>query len=198
MKEPTGTPFFVMRCNPSDEMGRYLHIHDGLTIPGIGSWRVGQRFAAPVPEPLVFEATPEGDGRLLPAQMWDGTILLLSRELVTALQGAGVDNLDTYRAVIRDEVSGETHDGHLAVNIIGLVAAADLGRSENVVVDRIPLFDVSFESLALREGLPLDLRMFRLAENNSTILVHADVRAKVLDAGIAGIRFLDPAKFVRA
>ena len=191
-------PFYVMRCDPSDEAGRYLHISTGIRIPGNGSWRIGRRFTAPVPDPLVLEATPEGEGRLLPAEMWDGSILLLSARLIEALHSAGVDNLDVYRAVIRDSVSGEEHTSHVAVNIIGVVAGADLTRSEGVRTDALPLFDVAFDSLVLKDDLPHELRMFRLAENNSTILVHADVRTRVLSAGIDAIRFLDPYDFARA
>jgi hypothetical protein len=129
--------------------------------------------------------------------MWDGTILLMSNRLVRTLIDAGVDNLDTYPALIRDTVSGQVHTDHVAVNIIGVVAAADLGRSENVRIDRTPLFDVTFDSLALRDDIPAGLRMFRMAENNSTILVHSAVRSHVVEAGIDRVQFLNPADFVR-
>lgn len=65
---------------------------------------------------------------------------------------------------------------HKAVNILGLVAAADMSRSVATVHDGIPLIDVSFDSLVVDSSKAGGFLFFRLAENNGTVLVHRRVK----------------------
>ena len=72
-------------------------------------------------------------------------------------------------AELTDPDTGEVHTNFKAVNILGLVAAADMAKSEAIVHDGIPLVDVSFNKLVLDPTKTHDFLLFRSAENNGTI-----------------------------
>lgn len=107
------------------------------------------------------------------------------------LREAGVDDVDGYLRGIGherlegwiDPRPGAVFTGYKAVNVLGLVAAADLGRSQATVHDGVALADVDFDHLALDDSRTHGLRMFRLAESTNAIVVHESVRDALLDRG---------------
>jgi hypothetical protein len=102
----------------------------------------------------------------------------MSRRLVDVLQGCGVDNLQIFPAVISREETGETISHYCVVNVLGLVAAADMGKSK-----ARPLANVKFfEKLAVDPTRARGLLMFRLAESLTDIIV-ADNVARAIKAG---------------
>jgi hypothetical protein len=65
---------------------------------------------------------------------------------VAALQSCGVDNLDLYPARIFDPDNDQLHENYKAVNIIGMVAAADMQKSVLSAPDGIAHIDVAFDN----------------------------------------------------
>jgi hypothetical protein len=175
--------------NPCRWIGGFPHI-SGL------SWNLGRRHTIPVPDPLEFELKPlnpdaSDHGPELP-EYFKGHIPLFREDLIVALRDIGVDNLDLYNAVIVDPDDGKKYTNFKAVNIIGVIAAADMGRSSATVHPGGPVIDVEFDGFAVDERKTGGALMFRLAENTSAILMHEKVVDHLLDKGFDKLEFLDP------
>lgn len=116
------------------------------------------------------------------------------------MRDAGVDDVDQYLRDIGYQELGEWIDPkpgavfthYKAVNVLGLVAAADMGKSEATVHDGIPLIDVDFNSLVIDENKTRGIKMFRLAESTNAILVHESLRDALLEKGFGSdVAFYD-------
>lgn len=103
---------------------------------------------------------------------------LMARALVQALQGAGVDNLQVFAAVLTDTDTGAVREDYCVVNIVGKVAAADMRRSEAISLGGGQVFT----KLTVDPGRARDLLMFRLGESLIDVIVHEKV-AKAVAAG---------------
>lgn len=121
--------------------------------------------------PLIFktghsaENPPKGfHSRLVP---------LMSDAFVAAIRAVGVTNLQYYRAELHGADGTIWNDYH-AVNVVGLIACADLSASEfTEIVDRPgnapPL--MAFEELKVDAARAHDALLFRLAESPGVILI---------------------------
>jgi hypothetical protein len=167
------------------------------SLPGV-SWSSGAWITAEIPAPLEVTLEPLGndsdEGPALPAWL-KGTIPLVRRDLVAALQRCGVDHLQLFDAVVIDPDDGSRHALYQAVNVLGLIAAADLDRSEVTVHPSGPsVIDVDFDSLVVDEAKTHGALLFRLAESTNALLVHDKLRRCLLAAGFDELDFRDPAK----
>src|SRR5687768_6374706 len=158
------------------------------------NWQTGSRFDDPPPVPVRVTLNPDFPGVLVP--MFDAGILLLEKKMVGALRDAGVDNLDTYDALLEDPATGNVVNSYAAVNIIGAVAVADLANSNFSAPSGTPLIDADFASLAIDETAANGLLMFRLAESVNGIVIHDTVRAHLVAKGIPYLDFTPPAEWV--
>jgi hypothetical protein len=95
-----------------------------------------------------------------------------------------------------DPVAGKTYSDYKAINIIGLVAAADLSKSKYHAPSGTPLIDTDFDSLAIDESKARGLLMFRLAESVNAIVVHESVRAHIEKHNIPHIDFVEPSQWI--
>ncbi|MBB6091951.1 hypothetical protein HNQ60_000797 [Povalibacter uvarum] len=129
--------------------------------------------------------------RIYPELTWN-PLPLMSRRLVTALQSAGVDNLQVYETRIANPQNGAPADFYLCVNIVGAVAAANMAESQfnPDVEDR--LISADFTSLTVQPEKSRDLLIFRLAENTSAVLVHERVRRFIESRGIDSLTWFEP------
>lgn len=127
--------------------------------------------------------------------MYDGNICVMSSRLVSSLKDSGVDNIDCYPVLLKNTETNEIYHYH-AVNIIGIIAAADLKNSKWESYDNKALFDVHFEQLELNEEAAHGTLMFRLAEHTGTILIHERVRSHLVAANFETLRFLEPQSWV--
>jgi hypothetical protein len=178
--------YFVMRCN-----GEYPSavINQGPKIKSAG-WFNGRRLPIEVPEPLVYTLKPK-PGNL--AAMYSGLKFPLMRDdLVEALQAAGVDNLELFAAVIKDTLTGAEHTNFKAFNIVGVIAAADMGKSVLMGTSESTMIDADFESLAIDEKKAAPFRLFRLAESVNAIMVDDVVKGEVERRAIPGMVFYEP------
>lgn len=127
--------------------------------------------------PWPFTLTLSADRKLLLSDYYSGTNLM-SRRLVDVLLGCGIDNLQIFPATISREDTGGTIADYCVVNVLGLVAAADLRKSK-----ARPLANVKFfEKLAVDPSRARGLLMFRLADSLTDIIV-ADNVARAIKAG---------------
>lgn len=166
-------------------------------------WAAGVLFTPSneIPEfqpPLhAIELVTEEDDSDIPhvyAELYWDPLPIFSRRLVTALEAAGVDNLQTYdtRLVSVQGTNPPPPEHYRAVNVVGRVAAADLEKSEiNPDVGDREL-STDFYSLSVDEKKAKDLLMFRLVENISVVLVHERVKEQVEAAGITTLSWFQP------
>jgi hypothetical protein len=139
--------------------------------PGLETepWVFGRKLSFEVPEPLIY-TLHLGSGMLLP--MYEEREPLMRQDLLDALLEAGVDNLDVYRATVRDPVAAREWDNYWAFNVLGLVAAG-----------------VSDPALTIDESKTKGLLLFRLAEVPSIIVVDEIVRQAVQRRAIPDMVF---------
>lgn len=182
--------YFRLRCEyPKDDDGGYYMAKDGIDFEGVKSWALGAKFSQPPPDPIRVELIPVEGYTGEPASMFDEYMCLMRKEMVAALLGCGVDNLDVYSAVLFDANRPAKFE-YFAVNIIGLVAAADLRKSEWTNYDGEPRIDTQFDTLVIDRDKARGLMMFRLAEDTAVIVVHERVKRALEAATIPLLRFL--------
>lgn len=157
------------------------------------TWKSSARFVHPPPQPVPIEIEEGESGEIL--ELYDATIGLMSRRLAQALREAGVDNIDVYDATITDLATGQVFDSHVAFNIVGAVAAADLSKSR-FSAEGGPLVAVDFDRLVLDESRARGLYVFRLAESVNAIVVAPHVKAAIEAAGIDTLSFVEPGQWV--
>jgi hypothetical protein len=115
---------------------------------------------------------------------------IFSRKLFDAFVSEGVDNLEAFPAILVEQ-SGGKQDGFLAINVVGVVAGADMEKSEFQDAQQRQRFTVSFEKLVLDPARTRDLLCFRLFEDLSSIVVHKNVAGRLVERGLTGFRFED-------
>jgi hypothetical protein len=140
------------------------------------SFILGHPIAETMPKPLVFKVDNTQDypplhflGRMIP---------VMSKGLVDALITLGIDNLQLFEAVLLNEETGEEWKNYFAVNIIGIIACADLTLSESTKIAERPGSAPAlhmFEELVINFGATRGALMFRLAESPGEILIHGSL-----------------------
>lgn len=186
--------YYVLDCHPPFDADFYYFEADPTTRAL--RWRRGQKFSIessrpefrPPGDPIVMTTEPDDRLRIHP-EYESQPIPFMSRRLVEAMREAGVDNLDTYALELRNLRTGEVGLDHLAVNIVGMVSAADLSASD--VDNSIPEV-IFFNSLAVDEDRARGLLLFRLKESITTVLVHEKVKRHLEVSGIDTLMFLEP------
>lgn len=179
--------YFVMTCNgvyPSAAMADEPE-------EGGASWFHGRPITMSMPNPLIYRLDPQRPGNIR-EMMDDLSRPLMSDSLVAALSAVGVDNLQLFDAVIEDPATGATHTNYKAFNVIGVVDAADMSKSVCMGTSDSTMIDVDFESLAIDDTKAAPFRLFRLAQNVSTIIVDEAVKREVEQREIPGMEFYDP------
>jgi hypothetical protein len=158
------------------------------------SWHSGTRFTQPPPQPIEVVVDEDFPG-LIP-EFTDVPLPLMTRRLVKALHEAGVDNLDTYKVVISDPTTGQKHQDHVAVNIIGKIAAADLRKS--VYDASLPerMISMDFDSVVIDEKKTRGAFLFRLAESVNAIVIHEKVKEHLEASGIDTLTFIPPEEWM--
>jgi hypothetical protein len=151
-------------------------------------WIDGDIIDFDVPEPILYDLDPERLGNL--EILYDAEpIPVMHISLLEALKAAGVDNLQTYDAVIRDLTNGIEYKDYKAFNVVGKVAAADMGGSTMMGTSDSTMIDADFDRLVLNEAKCAGKLLFRLAENITAIIVDERVKVEIEERGIKGIFF---------
>lgn len=126
----------------------------------------------------------DDDPVALPDWFWAGLAPVASARLVAALDALGLDHVERFPVTVEGD-EGPVATGFYALNVIGRVACVDLGASQVVRVDgRVFRLD----SLRLRDGLPVDLPLFRPAEWPLVLLVRDEFAAALLALNASGLR----------
>jgi hypothetical protein len=155
------------------------------------SWNRGAVFKTPPPEPLELSWMPEKESGVRLSFYSHGPVLM-TKPLVDALKAAGVSNFDLYPAVVHSANGGVDCADYWAVNIIGVIAAADMEKSSVLDATDGPMTTVIFDSLVIDESKAKGAPFFRLAQSASTILVADAVADRLVAAGGFGLTFTNP------
>lgn len=176
--------YFVMEARARSPIARVSLISDVVGSP----WMTGSIVAEP--EQLVeYSVDPGRRGNLSPFY-WALAVPLIRHDLLEVLRGAGVDNMQVFDAVLHDTAAGQDHTNYSALNILGLVSAADLSKSTLMRGESLTGVDHDFQKLVIaKDAVPSDLLMFRLAESVNAIVVHEKVKAAIEARAIVGMLF---------
>jgi hypothetical protein len=155
------------------------------------SWLDGTYLDLDIPEPIIYELEEDEYDEVPNIRPLSKglPIPFMHNTLYEALRAAGVDNLQVFDAVIIDKKRGIEYRDYKAFNIVGTVAAADLGGSTMMGTSESDLIDVDFDRLVLDEKKCAGFLLFRLAENITAIIVSEAVKNEVERRGIKGIFF---------
>jgi len=159
---------------------------------------LGKKITVAVPDPLEINLDPmdkeaSDQGPEMPVY-FKGQIPICRDDLIQSMKDVGVTNLDIYNVRIFDPDSGKHIINYKAVNIVGVVAIADMKRSDATVHIGGPVIDVDFDNLVIDPSKTSSLLIFRLAESTNTILVNDKLRCHLLAQGYDKLQFLDPTK----
>lgn len=188
----TDPTFLMMECYPDSDHA-VIDEYPDLERP-YNIWIRGTPFGPVVPEPLEFEIFSAEQEPLLP--YYDAIVPLMREDLLKALAEAGVDNLETYQALIHFRSIGLEITNYRAVNIIGIVDAIDRGGSEltSVGLKDDALGTVMADSLVIAEDrIPSGLLLFRPLGLSSAVVVHRSVAKFISEKPFPEIEFIDPA-----
>lgn len=181
----------------TDDEGGYLEIDDSLALGEMDpdAWPLGHLLGLELAGSVQLVGHRRRGYRDPPPDFHDSRLCLMSERMVRTLRDTGVGNLETYPVTVVSEPGNERWPFAL-VNVVGLVAAADMAKSEWQAGDEGPLGGaVHFDSLVLDERSCLGLLMFRLAQHRETVLVHDRVRGAFESAGLRGVAFIDPSQW---
>ena len=158
------------------------------------TWWAGTKFQRPPDLPVVAEIKKGYED----ADLLDffGPASLLSNALYEALIAAGVDNLEVYDAEIQSEDGKIVHKNYKAFNLIGLVKAADMAKSQFSADVPSRLIDASIQKLEIDGDKARGALMFRLAEYVGAVIVHERVKRAIEAAGVKTVTFTAPDQYV--
>ncbi|HVT81744.1 MAG TPA: hypothetical protein VHM90_13955 [Phycisphaerae bacterium] len=161
-------------------------------LPG-GGWMSGKRITAAVPEPLVYALNPRYPGDL--RAFYNEAIPLMRDDLIQAMREAGVDNLEIFRAVLKDPFAKKDLTNYKSVNIVGVVSCADAAKSARMGTSDSNLVDADYAALNIDENKAGGLLCFRLAEAVNAVVVHAKVKQSIEAKNLPGVEFFGPGEW---
>lgn len=147
-----------------------ITINEPKSLPLELSFISGRVISIPIETPMVF--TTDGKKGDILRDFLRGSITLVSKRFLDILQGAGVDNLQTFPAIVKSTVDGSVWNDYFAVNVLGMIACADLNKSTYSEI--MPGY-YKFEDLAIDANKAKGALLFRLHEHTPTIMMHFNV-----------------------
>lgn len=182
--------YYLLKSRPAGpedpESAMLTYKPDRLPNGFLRQWILGQPFDPPPPIPVKVTIEPGEGGRV--DDYYDSKIYLMTKQLADFFSAVGVDNLDTYPCEILDVETQNVMTTHVAFNVVGRVAAANLQKSRFTDIDGLKMFD----SMSIDEARARGLLLFRLHEAPSRILVHQSIKMRAEAKGIQSLMFLDP------
>jgi hypothetical protein len=153
------------------EIGQKYGVTKWPVLPdGVGGFQAGDLISVDVPEPIEFLV--DNTSKHPPTDFVTEFMPVFSDRLVEASRKSGVDNFQAYKAILKNPVTGETWSSYQVINILGVIACADMENSE---------YEVIMEPMCTFDKLVIDTKkangalFFRLLESPEKIIVHNDV-----------------------
>lgn len=184
------TEFFMLECIEPTDWDDSAMLRSVPRPPGEDSWRLGRPFKTRPVQPIEIMMVSTHCDRL--KELYKIDALLMTHRLYNCLREAGVHNIDAYETVIRHPNTGFESRDYVAGNLIGLVAAADLGGSKVVGGNVDQTMDTDFDAVKIETAKARGLPMFRLAENTSAIVVSRQVKELLEARDFPQLAFIEP------
>jgi hypothetical protein len=185
----------------SDPDGAYLV---DSPAPAKGDWlesfKHGVALKKKVP-PLLVRTDPDHGSKFKDAIPNQGSDFVISPRFADALASAGVTNVQNFPVTVTDFASRKKHD-YFVCNVVGLIPCLDRDKADIKWAKKDPTKIFILRRLAIDEAaidkfnaaLPARerLKLFRLAEYTSFVVVSEDVAKAVQKAGVEGVEFRKP------
>lgn len=120
---------------------------------------------------------------------------IMSSQLSEVILNAGVQNLDLYEAILESEDGSVQIPNYKAYNVVGLISAAELSKTEFDSKNPSRYLDASIDKLEIDPGKISNLLLFRLAEFSSALIVHSSIKDAIEKAKIPKVYFTRPSQF---
>jgi hypothetical protein len=137
-------------------------------------WIDGAPLKGPIHEPLVYEIEAGDEGEM--GAYIRTAAPLMSRDLVDTIQSCGVDNLEVYKAVLREKATGREYRNYVAVNVLGVVSGADPTQSVSTSIEGLGTW---FDRLVVDENVTRGWLVFRLRGSLSKVIVHHRIKEAI-------------------
>ena len=172
-------PYVVYRGLTEDSvlLNQVTHLDQDLEL--------GRKLPPDFTAPVEFRIDLTSEGRRM-SSLFVLPAFLVHQRLHEALVAVGIDNVDPYPAVIRNQETGQEWDDYLFLNIVGLVACADLANSDYAELG--PDINV-IDKVAIKADRLPSAHIFRLAEDRLKIVVSDRVHDHLISAGFTDIYF---------
>ena len=160
--------YYVMDCDTVEleEGSAALTINNNFKLAGIRLWKTGKPIPAAkienIPKPVIIDFDVHGAPSMTPHSLEDVGIPVMSQTLSDVLMSVGVDNLELFPAILKNNQTGQTFPYQI-YNVIGKASFTD-SHTET----------------------PL---LFRLSQSVSTLIVHESIKKRVEEIGIQDITF---------
>jgi len=114
--------------------------------------------------------------------------LVFSAQLCELLHNSMVDNIQYFDFDIVNPKNNNTYTNYKIANVVGLVDCVDKEKSDLTFYDSGTIEFI--DKLVLDESkIPPELKIFRLANRATLIVMHKSIKDAILDAGITGCVF---------
>lgn len=140
--------------------------------------------------PFEFELYEYQKGDIGMAEFHSQPFPIMSDKLIAALREAGVDNLQTFPAILKGHHSGIDITNYKVVNVVGKIAAADMGKSDYIDMGGMGIIAVGFKDLVIDETKTYGALLFRLVESITDIIIHESVKNHLETCGFNYLRYL--------
>ena len=170
--------YYAIIADPFHDRG----ILEDPSLPEGVSFLRGARIDWRPDAPLEFRSNC--DARHPPRHCMGGALPVWSDALLNAFVAAGVDNLQPFPAVIVEDGGEMRWPGYNAINVLGLVAAADLTASDTLKIGErpggLPLH--GFQKLVIDPQKTRGLGLFRLGENPLQLVLRGDILDRLAES----------------
>lgn len=181
--------YYMLECYMPDDWDD-MALLKAVYFKELGSWRIGKRFSQDPPNPIEIKIRPGYPDNL--KELYSADAMVMTNSLYEALLECGIGNMDKYDCVISNEETGFSTKDYVAVNLLGMVKAADIANSNAVDGREDQVVDADFDGVTIDENKAQEALMFRLAENTSAIMVHEKVKNHLLSKGFDMLSFVEP------
>lgn len=169
--------YYILVYNPFFEPDPYMFRTTGWNEDNHNSEFIdGDYLTKTFDKPFEFELYEYQPGDIGMAEFSSQPFPIMSDKLIASLQDAGVDNLQTFPAVLKGHYSGIDIPNYKVVNVVGKIAAADMGKSDYIDMGGMGVMAVGFKDLVIDKTKTAGALLFRLVESITDIIIHESVK----------------------